>query len=82
MWFWFCLMSLCSQGSTGVPQSAGSDSVHEGRHYHGGLPTAQQGLLRLFQQDGPEDLGPKAVSTIPEAGWGAGETLTRPPSRR
>ncbi|XP_043982523.1 TBC1 domain family member 9B isoform X1 [Gambusia affinis] len=64
------LSLIGSSGSTGVPQSAGSDSVHEGRHYHGGLPTAQQGLLRLYQQDGPEDLGPKAMKErMKEEAW-------------
>ncbi|XP_027865430.1 LOW QUALITY PROTEIN: TBC1 domain family member 9B [Xiphophorus couchianus] len=33
-------------------------------------PTAQQGLLRLFQQDGPEDLGPKAMKErMKEEAW-------------
>ncbi|XP_014851131.1 PREDICTED: TBC1 domain family member 9B [Poecilia mexicana] len=58
------LSLIGSSGSTSV------DSVHKGRHYHGGLPTAQQGLLRLYQQDGPEDLGPKAMKErMKEEAW-------------
>uniref|UniRef100_A0A8D0DD40 TBC1 domain family member 9B n=1 Tax=Sander lucioperca TaxID=283035 RepID=A0A8D0DD40_SANLU len=52
------------------PSSAGSDSTHRGRHFHPGLPTASQGLLQLYQQDAPEDLGPKAMKEkMKEEAW-------------
>uniref|UniRef100_A0A8C4DQ09 TBC1 domain family member 9B n=1 Tax=Dicentrarchus labrax TaxID=13489 RepID=A0A8C4DQ09_DICLA len=56
---------FCRQASSSTPlsSSAGSESVHRGRHYHPGLPTASQGLLQLYHRDTPEDLGPKAVSS-------------------
>uniref|UniRef100_A0A4W6BJI3 TBC1 domain family member 9B n=1 Tax=Lates calcarifer TaxID=8187 RepID=A0A4W6BJI3_LATCA len=50
--------------------SAGSESVHRGRHYHPGLPTASQGLLQLYHRDAPEDLGPKAMKEkMKEEAW-------------
>uniref|UniRef100_A0A8C4DR30 TBC1 domain family member 9B n=1 Tax=Dicentrarchus labrax TaxID=13489 RepID=A0A8C4DR30_DICLA len=52
-----------ASSSTPLSSSAGSESVHRGRHYHPGLPTASQGLLQLYHRDTPEDLGPKAVSS-------------------
>ncbi|MEQ2159440.1 hypothetical protein GOODEAATRI_022870, partial [Goodea atripinnis] len=60
------LSLIGSSGSHNVPlsSSTGSDSVQKGRHYHPGLPTARQSLLQLYHRDGPEDLGPKAVSTV------------------
>lgn len=59
---------FCPQASSSTPlsSSAGSESVHRGRHYHPGLPTASQGLLQLYHRDAPEDLGPKAVSSSPK----------------
>ncbi|XP_040903580.1 TBC1 domain family member 9B isoform X2 [Toxotes jaculatrix] len=59
-------------GSASVPSSssAGSESVHRGRHYHPGLPTASQGLLQLYHRDAPEDLGPKAMKEkMKEEAW-------------
>ncbi|XP_039975535.1 TBC1 domain family member 9B isoform X1 [Xiphias gladius] len=58
--------------SSSVPSSssAGSESVHRGRHYHPGLPTASQGLLQLYHRDAPEDLGPKAMKEkMKEEAW-------------
>nr|XP_020441061.1 TBC1 domain family member 9B isoform X2 [Monopterus albus] len=58
--------------SSGVPSSlsAGSESVHRGRHYHPGLPTASWGLLQLYHQDAQEDLGPKAMKEkMKEEAW-------------
>ncbi|XP_069543646.1 TBC1 domain family member 9B isoform X2 [Brachyistius frenatus] len=58
--------------SSSVPSSssAGSESVHKGRHYHPGLPTASQGLLQLYHRDTPEDLGPKAMKEkMKEEAW-------------
>lgn len=43
---------------------ASSDSSNKNRHYHPGLPTANQSLLQLYHRDTPEDLGPKAVSAV------------------
>uniref|UniRef100_A0A8C2X707 TBC1 domain family member 9B n=1 Tax=Cyclopterus lumpus TaxID=8103 RepID=A0A8C2X707_CYCLU len=41
-----------------------------GRHYHPGLPTASHGLLQLYHQDAPEDLGPKAMKEkMKEEAW-------------
>ncbi|XP_037635480.1 LOW QUALITY PROTEIN: TBC1 domain family member 9B [Sebastes umbrosus] len=58
--------------SSGAPSSSssGPDSVHKGRHYHPGLPTASQGLLQLYHRDAPEDLGPKAMKEkMKEEAW-------------
>uniref|UniRef100_A0A7N6B860 TBC1 domain family, member 9 (with GRAM domain) n=1 Tax=Anabas testudineus TaxID=64144 RepID=A0A7N6B860_ANATE len=45
-------------------------SVHRGRHYHPGLPTASQSLLRLYHQNAAEDLGPKAMKEkMKEEAW-------------
>ncbi|GAA6215172.1 TBC1 domain family member 9B isoform X1 [Lates japonicus] len=50
--------------------SAESESIHRGRHYHPGLPTASQGLLQLYHHDAPEDLGPKAMKEkMKEEAW-------------
>uniref|UniRef100_A0A8D0A4X0 TBC1 domain family member 9B n=1 Tax=Sander lucioperca TaxID=283035 RepID=A0A8D0A4X0_SANLU len=47
-----------------------SVSSDMGRHFHPGLPTASQGLLQLYQQDAPEDLGPKAMKEkMKEEAW-------------
>ncbi|KAK1903931.1 TBC1 domain family member 9B [Dissostichus eleginoides] len=43
------------------PLGSSSESILRGRHYHPDLPTANQGLLRLYQTGAPEDLGPKAI---------------------
>uniref|UniRef100_A0A3Q1JA17 TBC1 domain family member 9B n=1 Tax=Anabas testudineus TaxID=64144 RepID=A0A3Q1JA17_ANATE len=76
------LSALCSflllgfflrpQASSSVPSSssAESESVHRGRHYHPGLPTASQSLLRLYHQNAAEDLGPKAMKEkMKEEAW-------------
>ncbi|XP_034038116.1 TBC1 domain family member 9B isoform X2 [Thalassophryne amazonica] len=56
--------SISSSTST-VPES-----VHRGRQYHAGLPTANQGLLQLFHKDGPEDQHPKALKEkMKEEAW-------------
>uniref|UniRef100_A0A3Q1J039 TBC1 domain family, member 9 (with GRAM domain) n=1 Tax=Anabas testudineus TaxID=64144 RepID=A0A3Q1J039_ANATE len=58
--------------SSSVPSSssAESESVHRGRHYHPGLPTASQSLLRLYHQNAAEDLGPKAMKEkMKEEAW-------------
>ncbi|XP_029368618.1 TBC1 domain family member 9B isoform X4 [Echeneis naucrates] len=63
---------MCPQAASSAPSSstAGCESVHRGRHYHPGLPTARQALLQLYHQDGPEDLGPKAMKEkMKEEGW-------------
>uniref|UniRef100_A0A8D0AFS1 TBC1 domain family member 9B n=1 Tax=Sander lucioperca TaxID=283035 RepID=A0A8D0AFS1_SANLU len=53
-----------------IGHSVSSDSTHRGRHFHPGLPTASQGLLQLYQQDAPEDLGPKAMKEkMKEEAW-------------
>uniref|UniRef100_A0A673A5V7 TBC1 domain family, member 9 (with GRAM domain) n=1 Tax=Sphaeramia orbicularis TaxID=375764 RepID=A0A673A5V7_9TELE len=45
-------------------------SISRGRHYHPGLPTASCGLLQLYHQDTPEDLGPKAMKEkMKEESW-------------
>ncbi|KAI9513563.1 TBC1 domain member 9B [Dissostichus eleginoides] len=47
-----------------------SESILRGRHYHPDLPTANQGLLRLYQTGAPEDLGPKAMKErMKEEAW-------------
>uniref|UniRef100_A0A8C2WYJ4 TBC1 domain family member 9B n=1 Tax=Cyclopterus lumpus TaxID=8103 RepID=A0A8C2WYJ4_CYCLU len=59
-----------SQFRSRAPLSSGSESVHRGRHYHPGLPTASHGLLQLYHQDAPEDLGPKAMKEkMKEEAW-------------
>ncbi|XP_038142595.1 TBC1 domain family member 9B [Cyprinodon tularosa] len=66
------LSLIGSSGSSSVllSSSTGSDSVHKGRHYHPGLPTAKQSLLQLYHRDGPEDLGPKAMKErMKEEAW-------------
>lgn len=61
------LSLIGSSGSSSVPTS---ESVHKGRHYHSGLPTAKQGLLQLYHGDAPEDLGPKAMKErMKEEAW-------------
>uniref|UniRef100_A0A7N8XFP4 TBC1 domain family member 9B n=1 Tax=Mastacembelus armatus TaxID=205130 RepID=A0A7N8XFP4_9TELE len=58
--------------SSSIPSSssAASESVHRGRHFHPDLPTASQGLLQLYHQDAPEDLGPKAMKEkMKEEAW-------------
>uniref|UniRef100_A0A4W6BJN7 TBC1 domain family member 9B n=1 Tax=Lates calcarifer TaxID=8187 RepID=A0A4W6BJN7_LATCA len=53
-----------------IGHSVRSESVHRGRHYHPGLPTASQGLLQLYHRDAPEDLGPKAMKEkMKEEAW-------------
>ncbi|XP_061090909.1 TBC1 domain family member 9B isoform X1 [Conger conger] len=40
------------------------------RHYRSSLPTASQGLLNIFRQGAPEDLGPKATKEkMKEESW-------------
>ncbi|KAK5896444.1 hypothetical protein CesoFtcFv8_009606 [Champsocephalus esox] len=52
------------------PLDSSSESVLIGRHYHPDLPTANQGLLRLYQTGAPEDLGPKAMKErMKEEAW-------------
>uniref|UniRef100_A0A8D0ADH5 TBC1 domain family member 9B n=1 Tax=Sander lucioperca TaxID=283035 RepID=A0A8D0ADH5_SANLU len=64
------LIGHSASSSVPSPSSAGSDSTHRGRHFHPGLPTASQGLLQLYQQDAPEDLGPKAMKEkMKEEAW-------------
>uniref|UniRef100_A0A7N8X0Q5 TBC1 domain family member 9B n=1 Tax=Mastacembelus armatus TaxID=205130 RepID=A0A7N8X0Q5_9TELE len=53
-----------------IGHSVPSESVHRGRHFHPDLPTASQGLLQLYHQDAPEDLGPKAMKEkMKEEAW-------------
>uniref|UniRef100_A0A671TWV7 TBC1 domain family member 9B n=1 Tax=Sparus aurata TaxID=8175 RepID=A0A671TWV7_SPAAU len=60
---------LCPQASSSA-SSAESESVHRGRQYHLGLPTASQGLLQLYHRNAPEDLGPKAMKEkMKEEAW-------------
>uniref|UniRef100_A0A673A2T5 TBC1 domain family member 9B n=1 Tax=Sphaeramia orbicularis TaxID=375764 RepID=A0A673A2T5_9TELE len=60
----------CPQTSNIHSASAGSESISRGRHYHPGLPTASCGLLQLYHQDTPEDLGPKAMKEkMKEESW-------------
>ncbi|XP_041799703.1 TBC1 domain family member 9B isoform X2 [Chelmon rostratus] len=64
------LIGHSASSSTPLSSSAGSESVHRGRHYHPGLPTASQGLLQLYHRDAPEDLGPKAMKEkMKEEAW-------------
>ncbi|XP_051275765.1 TBC1 domain family member 9B isoform X3 [Dicentrarchus labrax] len=64
------LIGHSASSSTPLSSSAGSESVHRGRHYHPGLPTASQGLLQLYHRDTPEDLGPKAMKEkMKEEAW-------------
>ncbi|KAI4786025.1 hypothetical protein KUCAC02_037393, partial [Chaenocephalus aceratus] len=52
------------------PLGSSPESVLIGRHYHPDLPTANQGLLRLYQTGAPEDLGPKAMKErMKEEAW-------------
>ncbi|XP_041706703.1 TBC1 domain family member 9B isoform X1 [Coregonus clupeaformis] len=42
----------------------------QGHHYSPSLPTANQGLLRIYQKDAPEDHGPKATKEkMKEESW-------------
>ncbi|XP_062333172.1 TBC1 domain family member 9B isoform X1 [Osmerus eperlanus] len=51
------------------PPSSGAGGL-QGRHYSSSLPTASQGLLRIYQKDAPEDLGPKATKEkMKEESW-------------
>uniref|UniRef100_A0A673A3V1 TBC1 domain family, member 9 (with GRAM domain) n=1 Tax=Sphaeramia orbicularis TaxID=375764 RepID=A0A673A3V1_9TELE len=53
-----------------IGHSVRSESISRGRHYHPGLPTASCGLLQLYHQDTPEDLGPKAMKEkMKEESW-------------
>ncbi|TKS65021.1 TBC1 domain family member 9B [Collichthys lucidus] len=64
------LIGHSASSSTPLSSSAGPESVHRGRHYHSGLPTASQGLLQLYHRDAPEDLGPKAMKEkMKEEAW-------------
>ncbi|KAM9357249.1 TBC1 domain family member 9B [Symphorus nematophorus] len=64
------LIGQSASSSVPLSSSAGSESVHRGRHYHPGLPTASQGLLQLYHRDAPEDLGPKAMKEkMKEEAW-------------
>ncbi|KAM9741514.1 LOW QUALITY PROTEIN: TBC1 domain family member 9B [Menidia menidia] len=56
-------------GQSAPPTVPASDSTSK-QHYHAGLPTASRGLLQLYQQDAPEDLGPKAMKEkMKEEAW-------------
>ncbi|XP_071314447.1 TBC1 domain family member 9B isoform X1 [Trachinotus anak] len=64
------LIGHSASSSAPSSSSAGSESIHRGRHYHPGLPTASQGLLQLYHRDAPEDLGPKAMKEkMKEEAW-------------
>ncbi|XP_033485569.2 TBC1 domain family member 9B isoform X1 [Epinephelus lanceolatus] len=64
------LIGHSASSSAPASLSAGSESVHRGRHYQSGLPTASQGLLQLYHRDTPEDLGPKAMKEkMKEEAW-------------
>ncbi|XP_023276437.1 TBC1 domain family member 9B isoform X2 [Seriola lalandi dorsalis] len=64
------LIGHSASSSAPSSSSTGSESVHRGRHYHPGLPTASQGLLQLYHRDAPEDLGPKAMKEkMKEEAW-------------
>uniref|UniRef100_A0A3Q3MFJ9 TBC1 domain family member 9B n=1 Tax=Mastacembelus armatus TaxID=205130 RepID=A0A3Q3MFJ9_9TELE len=63
-------LSLIGHSVIPSSSSAASESVHRGRHFHPDLPTASQGLLQLYHQDAPEDLGPKAMKEkMKEEAW-------------
>uniref|UniRef100_A0A8C7F453 TBC1 domain family member 9B n=1 Tax=Oncorhynchus kisutch TaxID=8019 RepID=A0A8C7F453_ONCKI len=52
-----------------TPTGAGGEPS-QGRHYSPSLPTATQGLLRIYQKDDPEDHGPKATKEkMKEESW-------------
>uniref|UniRef100_A0A8C7CVP7 TBC1 domain family member 9B n=1 Tax=Oncorhynchus kisutch TaxID=8019 RepID=A0A8C7CVP7_ONCKI len=61
--------------SDGHPLALSGYSVSQsegmcGRHYSPSLPTATQGLLRIYQKDDPEDHGPKATKEkMKEESW-------------
>ncbi|XP_070768835.1 TBC1 domain family member 9B [Enoplosus armatus] len=64
------LIGHSASSTASSSSSAGAESVHRGRHYHTGLPTASQGLLQLYHRDAPEDLGPKAMKEkMKEEAW-------------
>uniref|UniRef100_A0A4W5LL84 TBC1 domain family member 9B n=1 Tax=Hucho hucho TaxID=62062 RepID=A0A4W5LL84_9TELE len=49
-----------SEGSLPTPTGAAGEPSQR-RHYSPSLPTANQGLLRIYQKDAPEEHGPKAT---------------------
>ncbi|XP_028975164.2 TBC1 domain family member 9B isoform X2 [Esox lucius] len=57
--------------SSSLPTSTGSaGDPAQRRHYNSSLPTASQGLLRIYQKGDPEDLGPKATrEKMKEESW-------------
>ncbi|XP_030251708.1 TBC1 domain family member 9B isoform X2 [Sparus aurata] len=63
-------LSPIGHSASSSASSAESESVHRGRQYHLGLPTASQGLLQLYHRNAPEDLGPKAMKEkMKEEAW-------------
>lgn len=57
------MCSFVLQAPTKMTSSAGNECTQRKLHYHPDLPTASHSLLQLYHQNGPEDLGPKAVRT-------------------
>ncbi|KAM8733743.1 TBC1 domain family member 9B isoform 1-T1 [Acanthopagrus schlegelii] len=63
-------LSPIGHSTSSSASSAGSESIHRGRQYHLGLPTASQCLLQLYHRNTPEDLGPKAMKEkMKEEAW-------------
>ncbi|XP_051514386.1 TBC1 domain family member 9B-like isoform X2 [Myxocyprinus asiaticus] len=52
------------------PPVLGTGELPQNKHYSPSLPTAKQGLLRIYQQDVPEELGPKVMrEKMKEESW-------------
>ncbi|XP_052005621.1 TBC1 domain family member 9B isoform X1 [Xyrauchen texanus] len=52
------------------PPVLGAGELPQNKHYSPSLPTAKQGLLRIYQQDVPEELGPKVTrEKMKEESW-------------
>uniref|UniRef100_A0A8C1WP87 TBC1 domain family, member 9 (with GRAM domain) n=1 Tax=Cyprinus carpio TaxID=7962 RepID=A0A8C1WP87_CYPCA len=47
------------------PPVLGLGEMPQNQHYSPSLPTAKKGLLQIYQQDVPEELGPKVVRYTP-----------------
>ncbi|XP_039510934.1 TBC1 domain family member 9B isoform X2 [Pimephales promelas] len=56
--------------STPPSPELGHGEMPQNQHYSPSLPTAKQGLLRIYQQDVPEELGPKVTrEKMKEESW-------------
>ncbi|XP_019713784.1 TBC1 domain family member 9B isoform X2 [Hippocampus comes] len=58
------------RGDPAPPAAAAASGIPRERRYHSDVPTATRGLLQLYRQDAPEDLGPKAMKEkMKEEAW-------------